>query len=307
MGELTREKFIVTGCEENQNFDSLERYSITYWQKARKRFLENKGAIICLLFILLIILMTIIGPHLTKYKFNQEVYKSVLRNAAPSREHWFGTDGKGRDIFARMWMGARGSLFIGFTVAFINIGIGVIYGSICGYFGGLVDEVIMRIVEIVMSIPNMMMIILMSIILGSGLLNIIAAMSITGWCGVTRIIRGQIMQIKRQEYILAAEALGASSSRIISKHLVSNIIGITIVTITLEIPSVISTEMMLTFAMLIDAGSAMTWGTVGKDLGAALIVYPYQVYIPYTIISLTLICFNIVGDALADALDPKLN
>ncbi len=306
MGDITAEKFEIIGCEEDNDWEEVVRPNVTYWQKAKKRFLENKGAIACLIFILLIIVMAAIGPHFTKYKFNQEFYKSILRNMPPTKEHWFGTDGVGRDIFARMWVGARGSLFIGFTVAFINITIGVIYGSISGYFGGIVDDITMRIVEIIMCIPNMMMIILMGIILGPGIENIIAAMSLTGWCAVARIVRGQIIQTKNQEYILAAEALGANSARIISEHLVTNIIGIAIVTASLEIPSVIGTEMMLTYIGAISAGSSMTWGTVGRSLGAAFVVYPYQVYIPYTIISLTLVCFNIVGDVLADALDPKL-
>lgn len=306
MGDISIEKFNIVGCEEEQETEAILRPNMTYWEKAKRRFLENKGAIACLIFILLIVIMAIVGPQLTKYKYNQEFYKSALRNMPPTKEHWFGTDGNGRDIFARMWVGARSSLFIGFAVAFINITIGVIYGSISGFFGGLIDEITMRIVEIVMCIPSMMIIILMAIILGPGIPNIIAAMSITGWCGIARIVRGQIMQIKHQEYILAAEALGANSARIISKHLVTNIIGIAIVTVSLEIPTVITTEMMLTFTGLISAGRSMTWGTIGRSLGAAFVVYPYQVYIPYTIISLTLVCFNIVGDVLADALDPKL-
>jgi oligopeptide transport system permease protein len=306
MGELTRDKFIVIGCSEEDSDLNLTP-NLSYWKKAWRRFLENKGAIVCIIFIVIIVVMAIIGPHLTKYRFDQEQVRSALKNLPPTREHWFGTDANGRDIFARVWVGARGSLFIGFTVTFINIIIGVIYGSISGYFGGLIDDITMRIVEIVMSIPSMLIMILIGLILGPGLLSVIAAMSITGWCNIARVVRGQIIQVKRQEYILAAEALGANAVRIISKHLASNIIGITIVTITLEIPNVIVTEMLLTYTRLISAGSLMTWGTVGRDLGVALIIFPYQVYVPYSIICLTLVCFNIVGDALSDALDPKLN
>jgi oligopeptide transport system permease protein len=305
MGELSRDKFTIIGCED-EDLELALKPNLTYWQKAWRKFLENKGAIACIIIIILIIIMAIIGPHLTKYKFDQVQVKNALKNLPPTKEHWFGTDASGRDIFARVWIGARGSLFIGFTVTFINITIGIIYGSICGYFGGLIDEITMRIVEIVVSIPSMLIMILMGMILGPGLISIVAAMSVAGWCSIARLVRGQIMQVRHHEYILAAEALGANSVRIISKHLVSNIIGIAIVTITLEIPNVIITEMMLTYTRLISAGSFMTWGTVGRDLGVALIIYPYQVYIPYTIICLTLVCFNIVGDALSDALDPKL-
>jgi oligopeptide transport system permease protein len=306
MTQLSREKFIIIGCEDEDS-ELIHKPNLTYWQKAWRKFLENKGAIACIIFIVLIIIMSIVGPHLTKFKFDQVQVKSTLKNLPPTMEHWFGTDSSGRDIFARVWVGARGSLFIGLTVTFINVTIGVIYGSICGYFGGLIDDIIMRIVEIIMSIPSMLIMILMGMILGPGLISIVAAMSVAGWCNISRVVRGQVMQVKNQEYILAAEALGADSTRIISKHLVSNIIGITIVTITLEIPNMIITEMFLTYTGLISAGSFMTWGTVGRALGVALIIYPYQIYIPYTIVCLTLVCFNIVGDALSDALDPKLS
>ncbi len=306
MTKLSKERFIIVGCEEEDS-DLILKPNLSYWQKAWRKFLENKGAIACIIFIILIIIMAVIGPHLTKYKFDQVQVKSALKNLPPTKEHWFGTDANGRDIFARVWVGARGSLFIGFTVTFINITIGIIYGSICGYFGGLIDDITMRIVEIVMTIPSMLIMILMGIILGPGLLSMVAAMSVAGWCNIARVVRGQIMQVKHQEYILAAEALGANSVRIISKHLISNIIGIAIVTISLEVPNIIITEMTLTFTRLISAGTFMTWGTVGRDLGVALILFPYQVHIPYAIICLTLVCFNIVGDALSDALDPKLS
>lgn len=306
MAELSRDKFSIIGCEEEDS-DLTQRPNMNYWQKAWRKFLENKGAIVCIIFIILIVAMAIIGPHLTKYKFDQVQTKSALKNLPPTIEHWFGTDDNGRDIFARVWVGARGSLFIGFTVTFINVTIGIIYGSISGYFGGLIDEITMRIVEIVMSIPSMLIMILMGMVLGPGLITIIIAMSVTGWCNIARLARGQIMQAKQQEYVLAAEALGSSYARIISKHLVPNIIGITIVTITLEIPNIIVTEMMLTYAGLISAGKFMTWGTVSRQLSVSLIIFPYQVYVPYSIICLTLICFNVVGDALSDALDPKLS
>jgi oligopeptide transport system permease protein len=204
-------------------------------------------------------------------------------------------------------MGARGSLTIGISVSFLNITIGVIYGSICGYFGGLIDDIITRITEILISVPNVLVILLMSMILGPGLLSAIIAMSIVGWCNIARIVRGQIYQVKNQEYVLAAMALGANNERIIAKHLISNIIGITVVAITVEIPNTILNEIILTYIGFISAGSFMTWGNLCRNIGAALLVYPTQVYIPTFFICLTLACFNIIGDALSDALDPKIN
>lgn len=304
MGEISRDKFIIVGCDE-ENSETTFRKNLTYWQKAWVKFLKNKGAIICIAILAIIILMAVIGPNLTKYKFD-EVKKSIS-NRPPSSEHWFGTDYMGRDIFARLWMGARGSLTIGFIVSFVNITIGVIFGSICGYFGGLVDDVITRIMEILMSLPNVLIIMLINLILGPGIFSIVISMSMIGWCYVARIVRGQILQVKEQEYVLAAQALGANSARIISKHLMSNIIGIAVVTITLEIPNTILNETVLTYIGFASAGKYLTWGGVSTSLGAMLLVFPYQVYIPSSIICLTLVCFNIVGDALADALDPRLD
>jgi oligopeptide transport system permease protein len=225
-----------------------------------------------------------------------------IKNLKPSLSHFFGTDELGREIFAGVWQGGRTSLILGLVIAFINLTIGMIYGGICSYYGGLIDDILMRVIEILMNIPLLVVVVLMNLILGRSVLTFVVAMGISGWCNIACIIRGQLIQQKEQEYILAARALGASTSRIISVHLMRNIISIAIVTITLEIPSVILTETVLSF---IGFGSSMlSWGKLFYGAAFALNFYPYQVFLPAIIISTTIVCFNALGDALRDAFNP---
>lgn len=274
--------------------------SLTYWQSVKMSLLRNKVAIVTIIILLLMITMAIIYPVFTKVPYELEDYK--IKNLKPSLEHLFGTDAVGREIFAGFWKGARTSFSLGFIVAFINLTIGLVYGSICSFYGGLIDDILMRVVEIMMNIPLLVIVVLMNLLLGRSLVTFVVAMSITGWCNVAQLIRGQLIQKKQQEYILAAKALGASSSRIISKHLIRNIISTAIVTITLEIPNVIMLECALSF---IGFGSPLlSWGRLFFGAAFALHFYPSQVFIPAFFISLTIICFNVLGDALRDAFNP---
>lgn len=304
MAEISKDKFEIIGIDKNAS-NEISRPNITYWQDAWRRLKQNKVAIGSLILLILIALMTIIGPYLTQYKY--WTTDSTIVNMAPNSDHWFGTDMLGRDIFARVWKGGRVSIIIGILGTIIEMTIGVIYGGISGYFGGMVDDIMMRIVEILLSVPYLIVVIIISLILGKGgVISLVIAMTITGWCGMARIIRGQILQIREQEYVLAAQALGAKPSRIIKKHLLPNTMGILIVNITLDVPSFIFGEAFLSYIGLGIQSPNTSWGSLASAAQPNLMFYPYQLFFPALFISLTMLSFNLLGDGLRDALDPKM-
>lgn len=304
MVDLSPDKFKIVGYDKEED-EKFNRPSLSYWSSVRRRFFSSKVAIFAMIILIIIVVMIIIGPKLTKY--DPLVQIRAERNMRPNSIHYFGTDEAGFDIFSRVWYGGRTSFTIGIAVATINVIIGIIYGAICGYFGGLIDDVIMRIIEIALSIPNLILVMLIGMILRAGLFSAIISMSVVGWCQIARLVRGQIMQVSQQEYVLAAQALGADSSRILSQHLITNVISIAVVTVTLEIPFAILGESILGYLGFLDTGSKLTWGGLMRSVQNSYIFYPYQTFIPAAVISITLICFNLIGDALSDALDPRLN
>ena len=303
MAQLSKESFEVIGCEACKA-DEILRPSMTYWQDAWRRLKQNKVAIASLIILILISIMTIIGPYINGFSF--EVTNNDLVNSKPSSEHWFGTDNLGRDIFSRVWSGGRVSIIIGLLGALIDTIVGSIYGGIAGYYGGYVDDIMMRIVEILASIPYLVVVILVSLILSKGILAIIIAMTITGWVGMARLVRGQLLQIKEQEYVLAAAALGANPSRIIAKHLLPNTVGIMIVAITFDIPSFIFGEAFLSYLGQGIQSPNTSWGALAAGAQPNLMFYPYQLFFPSIFISLTMLSFTLLGDGLRDALDPRL-
>lgn len=226
-------------------------------------------------------------------------------NQSPSLEHWFGTDHLGRDLFARTWYGARISLFIGLMAAFLDLIIGVIWGTIAGYLGGRVDEYMMRIADILSGVPYLLVVILLMVIMPQGIWTLIVAMTITGWIGMARIVRGEVLKLKAEEFVMASRSLGASTTRIISKHLIPNALGAILVTLTLTIPTAIFTEAFLSFLGLGVPAPKASWGTMTSDALSSLRYYPYQLFFPAFFICLTMLAFNVVGDGLRDALDPK--
>lgn len=303
MAELSKEKFQIVGCE---NFDSEEilRPNVTYWQDAWRRLKENKVAILSLIVLAILAVMCIIGPFLTKYSY--QATNSSIINMKPNAQHWFGTDELGRDLFARVWKGGRISILIGLLGTLVDVVVGSIYGGVSGYFGGIVDDIMMRIVEILSSIPYLIIVILISLIMGKGVLSLVVAMTITGWVGMARLVRGQILSVKEQEYVLAAQTLGASSSRIIAKHLIPNIMGIMIVAITFDVPGFIFAEAFLSYLGLGVQSPNTSWGALASAAQQNLMFYPHELFFPSLMISLTMLSFNLLGDGLRDALDPRL-
>ncbi|UNK19448.1 ABC transporter permease [Paenibacillus sp. N3/727] len=284
--------------------EAIVQESISAWRDAWLRLRDNRVAMTGLVFLLLIIVMAIIGPMLTPYDY----YSNNLENTnlPPSAEHWFGTDDLGRDMFARTWMGARISLIVGFSAAAINLVIGVIYGGIMGYVGGRIDEVMNKISEIIYSIPDLLVAILLVVVFEPSLGTIILALCVTGWINMSWIVRGQIMQLKNQEYALASRSLGSPHMRILFRHLLPNAMGPIIVTLTLAVPAAIFSEAVLSFLGLGVQSPSASWGTMINDALKAMIIHPWRLAFPALFISLMMLCFNLFGDGLRDALDPKM-
>ncbi|MBC8079819.1 MAG: ABC transporter permease [Gorillibacterium sp.] len=284
--------------------EKIVRPSINYWEDAWRRLKKNKMSMGGLIVLIVLTIVAIIAPLLTNHTYAFQDYAS--KELAPNSQFWFGTDEFGRDMWTRIWWGTRISLFIGVMAALIDLIIGVLYGGIAAYLGGRVDDILMRIMEIIYSIPFLLVTILLIMFLEPGVWTIIIAYSITGWVGMARLVRGQILQIKEQEFVLAARTLGASPSRIILKHLIPNALGIIIVQITFVVPSAIFAEAFLSFLGLGIKAPLASLGALISDGIGVLRFYPYRLIIPTIIFSLILLSCNLLGDGLRDAFDPKL-
>jgi oligopeptide transport system permease protein len=304
--------------------NEIVRPSITYWQDAWRRLKKNKPAMIGLVVILVIILSAIFVPMVWPYDYSTQIRGD--ENQGPSWKHPFGTDSLGRDLFIRVMYGARISLSIGLVASLINLTIGVLYGGISGYVGGRVDNIMMRIVDILYGVPLLLYVILLQVVfekpiemafetspffkpfkgLGSDLILIYIVLGLVYWVGMARIVRGQVLTLKSQEFVLAAKAQGASGWRIIIKHLIPNSIGPIIVTVTLAIPSAIFTEAFLSFIGIGVSAPMASWGTLASEAYMGLRSYPYLLFFPAAAICVTMIAFNLLGDGLRDALDPHM-
>lgn len=223
------------------------------------------------------------------------------------RNHTYllGTDGLGRDLFIRIVYGARISLLVGFFAAFINFVVGVFYGAIAGYFGGTIDNIMMRVIDVLDSIPMTLYVILIMVVVGPGITSIILALGLTFWVKMARIVRGQVLTLKQQEFVKAAIVTGADTKRIIIKHLIPNMMGPIMVNIAMQIPSAIFNEAFLSFVGLGISAPMASWGTLCNDALAGIYVYPYQMVFPAIAISVTILTFNLFSDGLRDAFDPK--
>ncbi|WP_237179153.1 ABC transporter permease [Paenibacillus sp. MMS18-CY102] len=300
---LTKADFAKLDKSEKKG-ELVVRESISAWKDAWLRLKSNKYAMVALVVLLVIVIMAIIGQSIAGFDYRSN--DLMATNEKPNGTHWFGTDDLGRDMFARTWMGAGISLQVGLYAALVDLVLGVIIGGIMGYFGGRVDEILNRFCEILYSIPSMLIVILLIVVLEPSMFTIVLALSITGWINMAWIVRGQIMQLKNQEYVLASRSLGAGAGRILFRHLIPNAMGPIIVTLTMTVPNAIFAEAFLSFLGLGVQSPAASLGTMINDALKAMTVYPWRLLFPAVLISLTMLCFNIFGDGLRDALDPKM-
>ncbi|MEJ8554675.1 ABC transporter permease [Tepidibacter sp. Z1-5] len=290
--------------QEDRDSEKILRPSMTYWQDVWRRLKNNKVAMGSLVFLIFLVVIAIFGPMMAKYSYSDQ--NLLNANQTPNADHWFGTDSHGRDLYVRVLYGARISLTVGIVASIINLVIGVLYGGIAGYFGGKIDNIMMRIVDILYTIPLTLYVILLMVVMGTGLNAILVAIGSVYWINMARIVRGQILSLKEQEYVLAAKTLGASDFRILIMHLIPNAMGPIIITMTMSIPSAIFTEAFLSFIGLGVSAPMASWGVLANDALATLSIYPYQLFFPSLAISVTMLGFNFLGDGLRDALDPRM-
>lgn len=284
--------------------ERIARKSMSFWQDVFRRLRKNPVAMSALVFLIVLVIMAIFVPILSSHKFDD--LNPTDKNLAPNAQYWFGTDDFGRDLWVRVWVGARISLFIAVVAALIDVFIGVFLGVLAGYRGGWLDNVIMRTIEVLSGIPWLIMVVLLIIVMGSGMTTMIIALAITGWVGMARLVRGQVMQLKNYEFVLASRTLGARTWRIMSKHLIPNVLGIVIVRLTMNIPAIIFTEAVLSFLGLGLQPPLASWGVLVNDGFKYLRTYPWNFWFPAIAISLTTLAFNLLGDGLRDAVDPRL-
>ena len=289
--------------ESEKDSDPITAKSRTYFQDALSRFMKNKLALLGLGFLVVVVLLAVFAPIFSPYTYDEMDLSKI--NSSPSASHWFGTDKFGRDIFVRIMYGARISLSVGFAAAFLNLVIGVTFGAVCGYIGGKTDMILMRIVDIIYSVPSLLYVILFMLIFGSNLLSVLIAIGISSWVGMARLVRGRIMSLKEQEYAQAAYVIGAGRWRIVFKHLIVNCMGQIIVETTLMVPTAIFTEAFLAFVGIGISIPQASWGTMANEARSLLQTQPLQMLWPVLAISLTMLSLNFIGDGLGEALDPK--
>ncbi|TDQ42816.1 oligopeptide ABC transporter permease [Aureibacillus halotolerans] len=327
-------KDLFTPATETFDQEKVSGPSISFWQDAFRKLRKNKGAIVGIFLVIIITAMSFIGPEISGHKFSdQEIMHTNLPARIPVLEniswlpfdgttnigtnpyedrnlddvyYWFGSDNLGRDIWTRVWVGTQISLLIGVVAALLDLLIGTLYGAISGFFGGRVDNIMQRIIEVLVGIPNLIVIIMLLIYLKPGIPAIILAMVITGWVNMGRIVRSQILKLKNQEYILASRTLGASNSRLIFKHLFPNSLGQIIITTMFTIPTAIFFEAFLSFIGLGVPVPRASLGSLVDSGFDSLQTFPHMVLFPAIVISVLLISFNMVADGLRDAIDPKM-
>ena len=307
--QLSQDMF-QRATQQDRNAEKIRRPSIKYWPDVWRRLKQNKLAMTGLVIIVIMIIMSFFGTKINGFKYYEQDYNLI--NIKPDGVHWFGTDELGRDLFTRTWYGAFYSLLIGILAATIDFAIGVLYGGIAGMATRKVDAVMMRIAEVIYSIPYLLVVILLSVVFstqgaGTSLFVLILAMSLTGWVPMAILVRGQVLQLKESEYSLASESLGGSKGWILKKHIIPNTLGPILVNITLTIPRAIFAEATLSFLGLGLQPPKSSLGNLANDgLAGMAVGNAYQILIPAIFISLIMFAFNVLGDGLRDALDPRL-
>ncbi|MFT8317853.1 MAG: oligopeptide ABC transporter permease [Sporolactobacillus sp.] len=327
--KITQDMFQAAELDQTKN-EEISGKVVSVWRDAFRRFMQNKGAVLSTIILFLLIFLAIFGPYFNHYgPINQNLNHAnlpprisvlswipffsghedgvdVYKQQSVKQNYWFGTDQLGRDLWSRTWDGTRISLIIALVATLVDVFIGVTYGGISGYFGGKIDNLMQRILEIISGIPQLIWIILLILILKPGLTAIIIAITIGNWVQMARIVRGEMMKFKSQEFVLASTTLGASHKRIIMKHLLPNSFGMIIVNTMFSIPSAIFFEAFLSFIGLGLVDPATSLGILINSGFDVLQLHPFETVFPGLVICLLLIAFNLVGNGLRDSFDPKL-
>jgi oligopeptide transport system permease protein len=278
--------------------------TVPFWTDVWRRFKKNKGAVIGATIIIIIVIMSILMPMLSKYTFDG--IDTAAASQGPSAQHWFGPDNFGRDVWVRTWKGTRVSLIVAVSAVLIDVVVGMTYGLISGYFGGIVDTIMQRFQEILNSIPTLVILTLLMTVMKPSLLTIIFALMFTEWIGMSRITRAQVLKVKEDEFVLASRTLGASNMFIIFKEILPNIYSQLIVMAMMTIPNAIFYEAYLSFVGLGLTIPNASLGVLINDGFKFFLAYPHMMIIPVIILALLMLSFNLFGDGLRDALDPTM-
>lgn len=340
--QINLQKFSPATDEEKQQHETM-RESTTFFRDGMRKLMKNPLAVASLIVLIILTLTIIIVPAIYPYSYSQMITvdgkrDKTAKNLAPFEysknelkaiengenifPHIFGTDELCRDYFIRVVFGARVSLLVGLFASLIVLVIGLLYGSISGYFGGRVDLIMMRIVDIIYSLPDTLMVILLSVVLGqtigpviqgtvlasigNNMISLFVVFGLLYWVGMARLVRGQILSIKNNEYVLAAKAMGAKPRRIIRKHILPNCMSVIIISVALQIPSAIFTESFLSFIGLGVQAPMPSLGSLANAARGGMQSYPWKMLFPALAICLIVLSFNLLGDGLRDAFDPKL-
>ena len=254
-------------------------------------------------FLFIIFLVSLLAPWVAPYSYQEQDTLNIL--VFPGIDHFLGTDRLGRDLLSRMIYGARVSLFVGVFSTLIALVIGTVYGTISAYVGGKTDNLMMRVVDVVFALPDLLMIILITVLMGRGVTGVFIALTMVSWVTIARLVRGEVLCIKEYPFILAAKALGASHFRIMLREIFPNILGILVVTLSFRIPVAILAESTLSFIGLGIAPPASSWGTLASDGWTAIKFYPHLILFPSLAIFFTILSFNFLGEGLREYLDPR--
>ncbi len=292
----------------------LAKPSRSLWEDALIRLKKNKVSVYSFYYIAFICLVAVFAKQISPYPFDEQYMDKILQ--VPSSSHWLGTDSLGRDLFSRIIYGARMSMAVGILTSLISLAIGAVYGAISGWAGGKIDSFMMRIVDILYSIPTMVLLILVKVIFDAvslfedpelkALTGILLALSLVGWVTLARVVRGQVLQVKQMTYVEAARALGANPFWIVIKHVMPNILGPIVVLLTFQIPSNILFESFLSFIGLGLQPPFSSWGVLASSGWQTIRSYPHLILFPSLAIFSTMLAFNFLGDGLRDALDPQM-
>ena len=275
------------------------------WKDAFNRLISNKFSLFGLIYIIFIVVLALLTPLIAPYDY--ALQDLDLGPSGPSSEHWLGTDTLGRDLLTRMMYGSRISLMVGFLATTVALLIGVVWGTVAGFSGGKVDTVMMRIVDVLYGIPFIIFVILLMVIFGRNLVLLFMAIGAVEWLTMARIVRSQVMSLSKQEFILAAEAMGVSKIGIIFNHLIPNAVGPVIVYATLTVPQIMLLEAFSSFLGLGVQAPLSSWGLLIRDGAITMEEYWWLLIFPSIAFSLTLFSLNFIGDGLRDALDPRAN
>ena len=286
--------------------DAAERAQMqgsSLWDDAWRRFRKNRAAVYSVTILALITLFVIFAPMLTHYAYDFNDWDAL--SAPPSARHFLGTDSLGRDLLSRAAVGGRISLLVGLSGALVAVVIGTLYGALAGFFGGKIDSLLMRFLEILNAFPFMLCVILLTTFFGRSLILIFAAVGLVSWLDVARIVRGQTLSLKHKEFVEAARVSGMSRRRIVVRHIIPNVLGVVMVYASLLVPGMIMYESFLSFLGLGVQEPMASWGSMLQEGALTIETAPWQLLVPAFFLVATLFCFNFLGDGLRDALDPK--